>query len=342
MPRSPRVLCLGAVLLLAGAAGCDSDPEQPPSKPDGGTRPDSGYPPIVDRTSCSGLTVGPGDHTWTIQHSGRTRTYKVHVPVGYVATKPTPAVIAFHGFGSDALEQEGLSRMSQVANEKGFIAIYPFGLNYAEALRTADAGPNLHDSRGWNAGGCCGPAQLYNVNDVDFVEALFADLDTRVCIDTRRTYATGLSNGAFFSYRLACDRAERFAAIAPVAGMENNVSCAPSRPVPVMHFHGTADATIPFDGGTIPFGRPYSSAPATVARWAGYNGCGGPLQETYQRGDSTCLTHTGCGATATLCTIQGGGHTWPGGLIPPEYGYTTMDLDATREMWRFFEANPRP
>jgi polyhydroxybutyrate depolymerase len=341
MPRSSRLLCLGAVLLLAGAAGCDNDSEQPPAKPDGGTQPDSGYPPIVDRTSCSGLTVGPGDHLWTIQHGGRTRTYKVHVPVGYLATRPTPAVIAFHGFGSDGLEQEGLSRMSQVADEKGFIAIYPFGLNHSEVLRS-DAGMGTQDTRSWNAGGCCGPAQISNVNDVDFVEALFADLDTRVCIDTRRTYATGLSNGAFFSYRLACDRAERFAAIAPVAGMENNVACAPSRPVPVMHFHGTADATIGYDGGTIPFGRPYASAPATVSRFAGYNGCAGPIQQTYQKGDSTCRTHTGCNATATLCTVQGGGHTWPGGLVPAEYGYTTMDLDATREMWRFFEANPRP
>jgi polyhydroxybutyrate depolymerase len=342
MPRSRRLLCLGAVLLLAGVSGCDSDSESPPAKPDAGTRPDSGYPPIVDRTSCTGLTVGPGDHTWTLLHSGRTRTYKVHVPVGYVATRPTPAVIAFHGFSSDALEQEGLSRMSQVADEKGFIAIYPYGVNYPEALRTADAGTELNDTRSWNAGGCCGPAQIYSVNDVDFVEALFADLDTRVCVDTRRTYATGLSNGAFFSYRLACDRAERFAAIAPVAGMENAESCAPSRPVPVMHFHGTADATISYDGGTIPFGRPYRSAPATVARWATNNNCAGPLQQTYQRGDSTCRTHTGCTAPATLCTIQGGGHTWPGGLMPPSYGHTTQDLDATREMWRFFEAHPRP
>ncbi|MDY7232645.1 alpha/beta hydrolase family esterase [Hyalangium rubrum] len=340
MPSSSRLLALGAALLLLGATGCDSS-STPPAQPDAGTpTPDSGYPPIVDRTSCSGLTVGPGDHEWTVQHQGRARSYKVHVPSGYVATRPTPTVIAFHGFGSNALEQEGLSQMSQVADEEGFIAIYPTGVNYPEALRNPDAG--LDDTRSWNGGGCCGPAQIYNVDDVGFVEALFNDLDTRVCVDTRRTYATGMSNGAFFSYRLACDRAERFAAIAPVAGMENNTSCEPRRPVPVMHFHGTADTTIPFDGGTIPLGRPYTSAPATVARQASRNGCNGALQETYRRGDSTCQTHTGCTAPATLCTIRDGGHTWPGGLMPPEFGHTTRDLDATREMWRFFEAHPRP
>jgi polyhydroxybutyrate depolymerase len=337
-----RLPCLGAAVLLAGLIGCSSDstPPSPPDVPDAGTPSGTVYPPIVDRTSCSGLTVGPGNYTWTLRHQDRTRTYNVHVPTGYNPAIPSPTIIAFHGYSSTAQEQEGLSRMSQVADEKGFIVIYPQGLNFPEAARAQDAG--YDDSQSWNAGGCCGPAQIYNVDDVGFVEALFTDLDTRVCVDTRRTYATGMSNGAFFSYRLACERAARFAAIAPVSGMENVVTCTPSRPVPVMHFHGTGDPTIPYDGGTIPLGRPYPSAPATVAKWAQRNGCNGPLQETYHQGDSSCLTHTGCDAPATLCTIQDGGHTWPGGLIPPDHGYTTQDLDATREMWRFFEAHPRP
>lgn len=333
-----RLVC-GALLLLAGATSCTDDPA-PPTTPDAGViTPVDPYPPIVDRTSCSGLTLGAGTYTFTLRHDDRDRTYRIHIPSSYVATQPTPVVIAFHGFSSDAVEQEALSRISQVADEKGFIAVYPFGLNLPEALRQ-DGG--TEDTRSWNAGGCCGPAQIYGVNDVDFVEKLFADLDKRVCVDTRRTYATGLSNGAFFSYRLACDRAARFAAIAPVAGSENNVSCNPSRPVPVMHFHGTADPTIPYDGGVIPFGRPFPSAPTTVAQWAERSGCTGPLQQTYSMGDSTCQTHSGCTAPATLCTVTNGGHTWPGGLMPPEYGYTTKDLDATREMWRFFEAHPRP
>ncbi|ADO74638.1 extracellular catalytic domain type 1 short-chain-length polyhydroxyalkanoate depolymerase [Stigmatella aurantiaca] len=330
---------LGAVWLLASAPACSSDSSDAPP----GGAPDGGFPPIVDRTSCTGLTVRPGDSEWTLEHEGRSRVYTLHVPPGYDAAKPTPTVIAFHGFGSTELEQEGLSRMSEVADEEGFLAIYPRGLNNPEVERTPDGG--FADSRSWNAGGCCGSAQLARVDDVAFVEALFADLDTKVCVDTRRTYATGLSNGAFFSYRLACERAERFAAIAPVAGMENVPECEPHRPVPVMHFHGTADTTISYHGGTIPFGRAYPSAPATVALWAERNGCSGPQTQTYRRGDSTCVTHTGCqpeGATATLCTVEGGGHTWPGGLVPPDLGYTTQDLDATREMWRFFKAHPRP
>jgi polyhydroxybutyrate depolymerase len=339
MPLATRLLCLGAILLLASTTGCT--PDTPPETPDAGPPPGPTYPPIPDRTSCSGLNVGPGSHELTFSHDGRTRTYRVRVPPSYVPTRPTPVVVAFHGFGSNELEQEGLSQMSQVADEKGFIAVYPRGLNYSEARRVPPD-PQYDDSRSWNAGGCCGPAQVYNANDVDFVEALFADLDKRLCVDTRRIYATGLSNGGFFSYRLACERAERFAAIAPVAGSENVFPCNPSRPVPVMHFHGTADTTIPYEGGTIPLGRPYSSAPDTVAKWAERNGCKGTLEETYRQADSICRTHTGCSAPATLCTVQNGGHTWPGGLMPAEYGYTTRNLDATREMWRFFELHPRP
>ncbi|KFE62777.1 alpha/beta hydrolase family esterase [Hyalangium minutum] len=337
MPLLFRLVCAGALVLLAGATGCTEDP--PSNTPDAGVTPVDPYPPIVDRTACSGLTLGAGTHTFVLRHEERDRTYRIHIPPTYVATSPTPVVVAFHGFSSDALEQEALSRISQVADEKGFIAVYPFGVNFPEALRQ-DGG--TEDTRSWNAGGCCGPAQIYGVNDVDFVEKLFADLDKRVCVDTRRTYATGLSNGAFFAYRLACDRAARFAAIAPVAGSENVLPCNPTRPVPVMHFHGTADPTISYDGGVIPFGRPYPSAPNTVVKWAERNDCTGPLQQTYSVGDSTCRTHSGCTAPATLCTVLNGGHTWPGGLMPPEYGYTTKDLDATREMWRFFEAHPRP
>ncbi len=252
MPLSLRLPRLGAAVLILGAIGCS--PSSPPATPDAGTPSGSVYPPIVDRTSCSGLTVGPGNYTWTLRHQDRDRSYNVHVPTGYDPTKPTPTVVAFHGFASNAQQQEGLSRMSQVADEKGFIAVYPQGLNYPESVRSPDAG--YDNSQGWNAGGCCGPAQVYGVDDVGFVEAIFADLDTRVCVDTRRTYATGLSNGAFFTYRLACERAARFAAIAPVSGMENVVPCEPSRPVPVMHFHGTADDNISYDGGTIPLRAP--------------------------------------------------------------------------------------
>ena len=117
MPIPFRLLCAGALLLLASATGCTEDP--PPASPDAGVTPVDPYPPIVDRTSCSGLTLGAGTYTFSLRHEDRDRTYRIHVPPSYVATKPTPVVVAFHGFSSNELEQEGLSNMSQVADEQG-------------------------------------------------------------------------------------------------------------------------------------------------------------------------------------------------------------------------------
>jgi polyhydroxybutyrate depolymerase len=340
------VLCAAALLFTAAACSDnDNAPETtpPPSAPDYGPPSGPAPAPLPERASCTGLTVGPGTYDWTISHQGRTRAYRVFVPTFYDATKPTPAVLSFHGYSSNELEQEGLSRMSEQANAQGFIAVYPRGLNQNDIAGTTD--PSYEDTRGWNAGGCCGPSQISRVDDVGFVDALLAELDTRLCLDTKRLYATGLSNGAFFSYRLACERSGQFAAIAPVAGMESFAPCEPVRPVSVMHFHGTGDPTIRYEGGdNIPFGTPYPSAADSVARWAQRDVCTGGTSTTYDQGDSSCITYTGCpqNAAVTLCTVQNGGHTWPGGLVPPDYGYTTQDLDATAEMWRFFSDHPRP
>jgi polyhydroxybutyrate depolymerase len=349
MRPSPRLLrsLLGALALLAVAPGCTDDDDTPGTPDAGTTPPDPGTPVVPERTSCSGLTLGPGDHSFTLEHQGRTRFYAVHLPTGYDATKPTPTVLNFHGYSSNEVEQAVVSKMTREADTQGFIAVYPRGLNYPEVTFTQPDGGPSDDTRSWNAGGCCGPSQIFGVDDVGFVDALLADLSAKACLDARRIFATGLSNGGFFSYRLACERSGLIAAIAPVAGMEAAPSCNPSRPVPVLHFHGTADKVISYDGGTIPFGGPYPPAPESVARWAPRNGCTGPVTVTYQQGDTTCHTHTGCtpeSAQATLCTVTGGGHTWPSGFYPPgeDYGYTTLDIDATRYSWQFFQARPRP
>ncbi|MCP3141640.1 extracellular catalytic domain type 1 short-chain-length polyhydroxyalkanoate depolymerase [Pyxidicoccus xibeiensis] len=337
-----RLLSLCAVALLAGATACSSSNDSRRND-DAGTVDPGGSgqePEVPDRTACTGLTVGPGTYDWTVEHGGRTRAYRVHVPPGYDATRPAPAVLAFHGFGSTEVEMESLTRLSTLADTEGFLAVYPRGLSYAEVNGATD--PRLEDTRGWNGAACCG-ASRNTVDDVGFVDALLKDLDTRVCVDTRRTFATGFSNGGFFSYRLACERASRFAAVAPVAGMEGVTACNPSRPVPVLHIHGTNDPTIYYGGGNNlgPFGTEYPSAEESVRRWADRNGCGDAPVQTYQQGDSTCVAYTGCApesATASLCTVQDGLHAWPGS---PRYNNGTRDLDATREAWRFFQARPR-
>lgn len=335
-PCSPKRPLFRLLPWLALAGCLDSSAPRPallanPISLEAGPPSSPAPPPLPERTSCQGLTLGTGTWDETLVHAGQVRHYRVHVPEGYAPTRPTPVVLAFHGYAADEREQEALSRLSDEADARGFIAVYPRALEGEEPA-------------GWNAGICCGTGQHTRVDDVGFVDTLLAELDSRVCVDTQRVYATGFSNGGFFAYRLACERAEQFAAIAPVASVEGYGPCTPARPVAVMHFHGTRDATIAYEGGTHPLvAGPFPSARESVERWAWRDGCTIRPVTTWQRGDSTCESALSCdeGSAVILCTVNGGGHTWPGGLVPPELGATTHDLDATREMWRFFSAHPR-
>jgi polyhydroxybutyrate depolymerase len=188
------------------------------------------------------------------------------------------------------------------------------------------------------------------VDDVAFVRDLLDEIEARYCIDPKRVYATGMSNGGFLSHRLACEVSDRIAAVAPVAGVLGipPESCNPGRPVPVLHFHGTADPMVPYTGGTplIPqlgVGIVFRSVANTMSHWRSKNACSGFEKTFYANGDATCVEWPDCamGAQTALCTIDGGGHTWPGG-VPIPAGKTSTDIDATATMLEFFAAHPLP
>lgn len=253
---------------------------------------------------------------------GRSRAARVHLPTGYDGKTPVPLLINFHGRNSTAAQEELLSGTTAKADAAGFAVVYPTGVGQT-----------------WNAGLCCGQAQSEGVDDVAFTRALLDELEAKLCIDRRRVFAAGLSNGGFMSHRLACELADRIAAIGPVAGHMLTPTCKPSRPVPVIHFHGDADSIVPYGGG---LGMP--SVESSIAGWATRNGCKGAPKQTYAKGDATCKTWGSCdgGADVTLCTIAGGGHQWPGGTAIPGLGKASQDLRATDAMWTFFAAHPLP
>lgn len=248
-----------------------------------------------------------------------------------------PVVLNFHGGGGYAKVQERISRLNESADSAGYIVVYPEGTKAVIGrLQT------------FNAGSCCGLAQRSNVDDVAFTAAILDDVASKVCIDPRRVYATGLSNGAMMAYRLACELADRISGIAAVAGVMAVETCAPSRPVSVMHFHGTADETVPFNGG--PSQHPlvkdtdFRSVQNTVAFWIKNNECAVAAKVTYRKGDVVCETYEPCKqrTAVTICTITGGGHTWPGGAPYRLGGKTSYDISASEEMFKFFEAHTRP
>jgi len=282
----------------------------------------------------------PGDHTRTISHQDRERTYVVHVPPSYDGSKPTPVVLALHGGGTDAASMIRFSGLSDKADKAGFLAVYPNGTGRLPRMLT------------FNGGNCCAYAMWNNVDDVGFVRALLDDLGTVANVDARRVYATGMSNGAIMAYRLASELADRIAAIAPVGGPMGTKTCSPKRPVPVMHFHGTADQFAPFQGGKgekSRAGTDFFSVEHSIAAWVEADGCPktpaiADLPDAADDGMTVTRKTYGPGREGSeviLIAIQGGGHTWPGREPLLKFlGPSTKDISANDLMWEFFERHP--
>lgn len=279
----------------------------------------------IPAATCTGKSApAMADDTWTISSGGLMRTANVHVPTSYDPTAGMPLVLDFHGYSSNADQEALLSGMNGKADSAGFIAIHPEGTNNS-----------------WNAGSCCGQAATDGVDDIGFVKDLLDTAADCLCIDAHRIFVTGMSNGGFLSNRIGCEMADRIAAIAPVAGVLGMPACTPSRPMPVIHFHGTADTLVPYNGNPA---EGFIAVPDDFANWGARDACTDTPSSTFSNGDSACSSylHCGGGAQVTLCTVQNGGHTWPGGLPVPSLGYTTTDLSATDAMWSFFLAHPLP
>jgi polyhydroxybutyrate depolymerase len=249
----------------------------------------------------------------------------IHVPASADSTKPLPLVLVLHGGTQSATSAERMSRMSELADQEKFLAVYPSGTGTAPT---------------WNSGNCCGYAQRNNVDDVAFIRAVIDQLKRDYSVDPKRIFATGISNGGMMSYRLACELSEEIAAIAPVEGAQN-LDCRPSSPVSVLVFHGTADRLVPFDGGTSPYQvgphRTDSSVPAAVKFWIAMDGC----SATPERKETPQLhtaVYSGCkdGTGIALYAIQGGRHMWPG------HALSGNDVPATQIIWKFFAQHPKP
>ena len=264
-----------------------------------------------------------------LEHDGTERSYELYVPPGYDGREPWPVVLNFHGFTSSGLGQQASSAMDPVAAREGFIVAYPNGLD---------------DS--WNGGLCCGGSAENEVDDVGFTRAVIDDLGSRGCIDTSRVYATGMSNGGFLSHRLACEAADVIDAVAPVAGVLGlePSDCTPSRPISLMHLHGTADPIVPYDGGGLA-GSP--SVDESTAGWLERNGCAGEPEVSYQNGAATCETvECDAGTSVTLCSAEGAGHCWLGQPCPEGFGTLlgepTFDIDSNEVMWELFARTVLP
>jgi polyhydroxybutyrate depolymerase len=287
--------------------------------------------------SVSALTQ-PGTHSLTLQHGGRERAFLVHLPAGYRSDKPAPVVFAFHGGGGNMQLQAGANYgLVEKADSAGFIAVFPNGYSRFPGGKLAT----------WNAGGCCAQARDEGIDDVGFVRAIWNALGKQVSVDPHRVFATGMSNGGMMSYRLACEMADVFKAVAPVAGTDNTLQCQPSRPVSVLHIHAQDDDHVLFNGGAGAAAfkdtkkvADFVSVPQTIDRWTRHNQCTGESQRVLNVAGAACDAYQTCagGAQVELCVTETGGHSWPGGSKPRAgKADNSQAIHANDVMWEFFQ-----
>lgn len=283
----------------------------------------------------------PGDYTFTFTHGDIPRYYKVHVPQSYSVNKPTPLLFVFHGGGGDMEIQSNEEYYHQISKSEanGHITIFPNGYSKFKSGKIAT----------WNAGNCCADARDKKIDDVGFVKEILNHATKQMIIDKSKVYATGMSNGAMMSYRLACEMTDQFTAIAAVAGTDNTINCHPTRPISILHIHAKDDDRVLFYGGA---GKSFSdrslvtdfvSVPKTISQWVKFNECNQTPKRVLEEQGVLCEEYSGCkdGVKVKLCVTESGGHSWPGGKKPSLFfggASPSQAIQANDVMWEFFRS----
>ncbi len=261
----------------------------------------------------------------TIVHDGLQRSFILYVPQAYSPDAPAPLVINFHGYTSNAFAQMNYGDFRAIADTAGFLLAHPQG--------TLDNSGNTYWNANWGG----------TVDDIGFTEDLIDSLAANYNVNFDRVYSTGMSNGGFMSYTLACELSHRIAAIASVTGtMNTNQSndCNPQHPMPIMEIHGTADNVVPYNGNAF-----MESIPNTLGYWVAFNDCSPDPEINFipdiNPNDGCTAEHyrypSGTnGVEVEHYKIINGGHTWPGSPFPSGGGNTNQDFDASEKIWEFF------
>lgn len=302
-PSRRRLAAALALLLLAGLLTVASPPSPSGAAPGG---------------SGCGERRAAGTRVRTVNAAGLVRRYHLTIPPGYTGDERVPLVVDLHGARSNATQQMLLSRARDAARTRGWI------------VATPDAGRAL-----WYL-------QALGGQDVTFIRNVVADVARRACIHRGRQFVMGMSNGAAMSAALTCAVPNTFRAAAAVGGLSIAGACL-ERPRPILAVHGTADRTVPYQGGPLGggasvIGLTVPPTPSRLREWSIRNGCDPGVTATNVASGIALLDYDGCEARTELLRVRGGGHTWPGGpVLPPDrFGFTSQAIDATDEIFTFF------
>ena len=290
----------------------------------------------VPTTTQRARPVKPKPPPTTTVAASPARPYTVFVPSAYHAGTPTALVVLLHGYGVSGAVQNLYFQFDAQAEQRGFLSVHPDGTK------------NIIGGQFWNAtDACCGFGST--VDDDGYIMSIIDQVSARYTVDPKRIFLLGHSNGGFLAYRLACNHADRIAAIASLAGDTwlDPAKCKPSQPVSVLQAQGTADRTITYDGGSVLFGIQFPGSVQTASMWAAYNGCSatsapGPgavdLLPSIAGSETSTATFGGCppGIDVELWTMQGAPHI--PGISPPDNSPPPL----VAEMLDFLFAHPKP
>lgn len=205
-----------------------------------------------NRNDGSDTTDNSNQNIQTLVHDGETREYVLYIPNSYDRTSEVPLLFNFHGFGGEASEYMNYADMRSLSESENFILIYP-------------QGTLIEGYSHWNAA-LDSPDNKSDADDLGFIEALIGRLSSDHMIDLERVYACGYSNGAMFSYALACYKSDLIAAVASVSGAMLDTNCTTSHPMAVMNIHGTSDSVLPYNGSSE-----YNSIETALIFWKDFN-----------------------------------------------------------------------
>lgn len=292
--------------------------------------------PALAGRSASRQPVEPSVRD-TLRLDGLTRIYWLHLPPAFKQSDELlPLVIALHGGGGSGQQFESQSKLSEKADQQGFIVVYPDGIQ----------NPGVLGLRTWNAGACCGQiASVQHIDDVGFIRKLIDKLIATRRVDPKKVYALGHSNGAMLCYRLACEMPDKLAAIAANSGtMQVKTACKPNRVMPILHIHSQLDRNVPYTGGvgTKSINKQWNSpVDSTLTVFAQLAKCSTTKQAVKTTDKYTFYQWSGCqdGADIQYYLTTDGGHSWPGGTKAvrfigdaPSEAFVNNDL-----IWSFFE-----
>ena len=271
---------------------------------------------------------------------GVTRTYLLHLPETGTLIYNLPLVIVLHGHGGTGKQIMKESGFNKLSDRDRFLVAYPDGKDKA-----------------WNDGRN-DPVENTKYDDLKFITQLIDTITKEYNIDTSRIFATGMSNGAFFSFYLAYKMSNKFLAIAPVcANIPKNLQdrYTLDKPVSLMLINGTEDPLVKYEGGKVGFkiGKSRGKSISTdesIAVFKKLDKCiDKPKEEEIPDviGDDECYatkyTYTGGlnNTDVVLIKITNGGHSWPGGsqYLPNKIvGNTCKDFYAADVIWDFFKS----